>query len=137
MNTTQEALEQMFHEGSEGYLGPVESVEEACRDLRIHQAATLKALQQARCEDCWTGSSRKRSRSASSSRAKSGGLLAGSQKARYWEMYPTPTSRSRASATTTSPSSARSSPTPTTVEFTRSWAAPGSRASERRTVGGR
>jgi type VI secretion system FHA domain protein len=86
MNTTQEALEQMFHEGSEGYLGPVESVEEACRDLRIHQAATLKALQQA-----VRGLLDRLEPEALEERfqqgAKSGGLLSGSQKARYWELY--------------------------------------------------
>lgn len=84
--TTQEALEQLFYQDSEGYLGPVEAVEDALGDLRTHQAAMVKAMQVAlrellerldpdTLEDKFQG------------KVKKGGLLMRSSKLQYWDMY--------------------------------------------------
>lgn len=86
MSDTQEALEQMFYENSEAYLGPDEAVEEAFRDLRDHQAAVLKALQIS-FRHLLDRLAPEELEERFSQTAKSGGLLSGSQKARYWEMY--------------------------------------------------
>lgn len=90
MSTTQEALEQMFRRQDEGepdaYLGPLEAVEDAVRDLNIHQAATLKAMQAAfrdLLDRLEPGELEQRFRQT----AKSGGLLSGSQKSRFWDLY--------------------------------------------------
>jgi type VI secretion system FHA domain protein len=90
MSTTQEALEQMFRRQDEvdpdAYLGPLEAVEDAVRDLNIHQAATLKAMQAAfrdLLDRLEPGELEERFRQT----AKSGGLLSGSQKSRYWDLY--------------------------------------------------
>ena len=86
MSDTQEALEQMFYENSDAYLGPDEAVQEAFRDLRDHQAAILKAMQVSfrhlldRLEP-------EELEERFNQAAKPGGLLSGSPKARYWEMY--------------------------------------------------
>jgi type VI secretion system protein len=84
--TTQEALEQLFYGEAEGYLGPVEAVEDALVDLRTHQAAMVKAMQVAlrelldrldpdTLEDKFQG------------KVKRGGLLSRSSKPQYWELY--------------------------------------------------
>lgn len=90
MSTTQEALEQMFRRQDEGdpdaYLGPLEAVDDAVSDLRIHQAATLKAMQAAfrdLLDRLEPGELEERFRQT----AKSGGLLSGSPKSRYWDLY--------------------------------------------------
>jgi len=76
----------MFYENSDAYLGPDAAVEEAFRDLRDHQAAILKAMQVSfrhvldRLEP-------EELEERFNQAAKPGGLLSGSQKARYWEMY--------------------------------------------------
>ena len=84
--TTKEALEQLFYQDSDGYLGPVEAVEDALGDLRTHQAAMVKAMQVAlrellerlepdTLEDKFQG------------KVKKGGLLTRSSKLQYWDMY--------------------------------------------------
>jgi type VI secretion system protein len=84
--TTQEALEQLFYENPDGYLGPVEAVEDAFDDLRAHQGAMVKAMQVAfrdvldRLEPATLEERFGRT-------VKRGGLLSSSPKAKYWEMY--------------------------------------------------
>ncbi len=90
MSTTQEALEKMFGRNDDvdpdAYLGPLEAVEDAVRDLSIHQAATLKAMQAAfrdLLDRLEPGELEERFKQT----AKSGGLLSGSPKNRYWDLY--------------------------------------------------
>jgi type VI secretion system FHA domain protein len=90
MSTTQEALENMFHRQEdvdpEAYLGPLQAVEDAVRDLRLHQVAVMKAMQVAVRElldKLDPGELEERFRQG----AKGGGLLSSSQKNRYWELY--------------------------------------------------
>ena len=90
MSTTQEALENMFnrHEDvdPEAYLGPLQAVEDAVRDLRLHQVAVMKAMQVAVRElldKLDPAELEERFRQG----AKGGGLLSSSQKTRYWELY--------------------------------------------------
>jgi len=86
MTNTQEALEQMFYESSDAYLGPLDSFEEAFRDLRNHQAATVKALQIA-CRELLDQLDPERLEDRFQHAGKPSGLLSGSPKARYWELY--------------------------------------------------
>lgn len=86
MPSAQEALEQLFYGESEGYLGPVEAVENALNDVRTHQSAMVRALQFAlrdllerldpdTLEDKFRG------------KAKPAGLLSRAAKPQYWEQY--------------------------------------------------
>jgi type VI secretion system protein len=83
--TTQDALEQMFYETPQGYLGPAESVEDAFREIQAHEQAMLKAMQAVlrdllnRLEPGMLEERFERS-------AKSLGL-SGSPKAQFWDMY--------------------------------------------------
>lgn len=86
MSDAQEALEQMFYENSDAYLGPDQAVEEAFRDLRDHQAAVLKAMQVS-FRHLLDQLAPEELEERFSQTARSGGLLSGSPKARYWEMY--------------------------------------------------
>lgn len=88
--TSREALEQMFNLRDESdpgaYLGPLEAVENAVRDLRIHQSATLKAMQVA-VRDLLDRLDPETLEERFKQGAKPAGLLGGSPKARYWELY--------------------------------------------------
>lgn len=84
---SREALEKMFYEHSEAYLGPVEALDEAFRDLRAHQAATLKGIQVAVRElldRLEPGALEQRFQEAAKA---SGSSLSGAKKERYWELY--------------------------------------------------
>lgn len=87
MPSAQEVLEQIFYEGSAGYLEPLEAIEEACRDLQAHQSATVKALL-----DAFRELLNKFDPEALEERfqqpAKRGSLLSGAAKKTYWEQYP-------------------------------------------------
>lgn len=86
MPTVQDALEHLFYDHAEGYLGPVGAVEDALRDLRAHETAMVKAMQVAfrdlldRLEPEYLEEKFQRS-------AKRGGLLSSSGKAKYWDLY--------------------------------------------------
>ena len=90
MSTTQEALEQLFYrqEGGdpEAYLGPLEAMENAVRDLRLHEVATLKAMQVA-VRDLLDKLDPETLEARFGEASRGGGLLAGSAKSRYWELY--------------------------------------------------
>ena len=83
--TTQDALEQMFYETPQGYLGPAEAVDDAFREIQAHEQAMLKAMQAAlrellnRLEPSMLEERFERS-------AKNFGL-SGSPKAQFWDMY--------------------------------------------------
>lgn len=84
--TTQDALEQMFYETPQGYLGPVEAVEDAFREVQVHEQAMLKAMQAAlrdllnRLEPGMLEERFERS-------AKNLGLSSAAPKAQFWDMY--------------------------------------------------
>jgi type VI secretion system protein len=84
--TTQEALEQLFYESPEGYLGPVEALEDAFEDLRAHQGAMVKAMQVA-FRDLLDRLDPETLEERFGRTVKRGGLLSSSPKAKYWEMY--------------------------------------------------
>ncbi|MGD9387008.1 MAG: type VI secretion system-associated FHA domain protein TagH [Gammaproteobacteria bacterium] len=88
--TTQEALEQMFYRredvDAEAYLGPLEAVDNAVRDLNIHQAATMKAVQVA-VRDLLDRLDPEGLEERFKQGAKPGGLLGSSPKSRYWDLY--------------------------------------------------
>ena len=87
MPTTQEVLEQIFYEGSAGYLEPIEAIEEACRDLEAHQSATAKALLAA-FRDLLNKFEPEALEERFQASAKRGSLLSGAAKKTYWEQYP-------------------------------------------------
>ena len=84
--TTQDALEQMFYETPQGYLGAADAVEDAFREIQAHEHAMLKAMQAAlrdllnRLEPGMLEERFERS-------AKNLGLSSGSSKAQFWDMY--------------------------------------------------
>lgn len=86
MPTTQDALEQMFYERTEGYLAPVESVEDAFKHLRAHENAMVKAMQVA-VRDLLDRLDPEVLEEKFQRTVKKGGLLAPSAKSQYWEMY--------------------------------------------------
>lgn len=87
MPATQDALEQLFYEEGEGYLGPVEAVENALGDVRSHQSAMAKAMQVA-LRELLESLDPDRLEDKFQAKAKPGGLLArSSPKAQYWEFY--------------------------------------------------
>lgn len=88
---THEALEYLLNlrdEGdTEGYLGPQEAMENAVRDLRVHQSAMFKAMQVA-VRDLLDRLDPETLEERFKQGAKPGGLLGGSPKSRYWDLYP-------------------------------------------------
>jgi len=84
--TTQDALEQMFYETPQGYLGAAQAVGDAFREIQAHEQAMLKAMQAAlrdllnRLEPAMLEERFERS-------AKNLGLSSGSSKAQFWDMY--------------------------------------------------
>lgn len=86
MPTAQDALEQLFYDEAEGYLGPVEAVESALGDVRIHQSAMIKGLKVA-MRDLLLRLDPDRLEEKFQGKAKSGGLLSRAAKPQYWEQY--------------------------------------------------
>lgn len=84
--TIQDALEHLFYEHAEGYLGPVEAVEDAFHDLRAHQAAMVKAMQVA-FRDLLERLDPDMLEEKFQQGAKRGGLLQSSAKSKYWDRY--------------------------------------------------
>jgi type VI secretion system protein len=84
--TVQDALEHLFYEHAEGYLGPVEAVEDAFHDLRAHQGAMVKAMQVA-FRDLLERLDPDTLEEKFQQGAKRGGLLQGSPKTKYWDRY--------------------------------------------------
>jgi type VI secretion system protein len=84
--TTQDALERFFYEAPQGYLGPVEAIEDAFREVKAHEQAMLKAMQGAlrellnRLEPGMLEERFERS-------AKNLGLSSSAAKAQFWDMY--------------------------------------------------
>jgi type VI secretion system protein len=85
-STTQDALEQLFYEQTEGYLPPVEATEQAFAELQAHEAAMVKALQVA-FRDLLDRLEPDALEERFQRNAKRGGLLSASPKLQYWEMY--------------------------------------------------
>lgn len=85
MPTTQDALEHLFYDHADGYLGPVEAVEDAFKGMRAHQSAMVKAMQVA-FRDVLDRLEPDQLEERFQRTAKLGGLLS-SGKARYWDMY--------------------------------------------------
>jgi type VI secretion system protein len=85
-NTAQEALEQLFYERGEGYLRPVEAIEDSFKYLRAHETAMVKAMQVAfrdllgRLDPAVLEERFQRT-------VKRGGLLSPSAQSQYWDMY--------------------------------------------------
>jgi type VI secretion system FHA domain protein len=86
MPSAQEALEQLFYDESEGYLGPVESVENALRDLRAHQSAMVKAMKFA-MRDLLERLDPNTLEEKFRGKARPAGLLSRATKPQYWEQY--------------------------------------------------
>lgn len=86
MPTTQDALEQLFYDESEGYLGPVEAVESALGDLRIHQSAMVKGMKVA-FRELLERLDPDRLEEKFQAKAKPTGLLSRAAKPQYWEQY--------------------------------------------------
>lgn len=84
--TTQDALEQLFYEQSEGYMGPVDAVEDSFKYLRAHEAAMVKAMQIA-FRDLLDRLDPEVLEQRFQRSVKKGGLLSPSAKSKYWEMY--------------------------------------------------
>lgn len=84
--TTQDALEQLFYEQSEGYMRPVEAIEDSFKYLRAHEAAMVKAMQIA-FRDLLDRLDPEVLEERFQRTAKRGGLLSPSAKTKYWEMY--------------------------------------------------
>ena len=84
--TTQDALEQLFYEQTDGYLAPVEAVEDGFRDLRAHETAMVKAMQIA-FRDLLDRLDPELLEERFQRTVKRGGLLSPSVKSKYWEMY--------------------------------------------------
>lgn len=81
-----EALCKLFEQRSSRYLGPVETVRESFRDLKFHHQALVEALEVAFGEfmsRLEPGELQERFDRG----LKRGGLLAGSNKSKYWELY--------------------------------------------------
>lgn len=81
-----EALCKLFEQRSNRYLGPVETVRESFRDLKFHHQALVDALEVAFGEfmsRLEPGELQERFDRG----LKRGGLLAGSNKPKYWELY--------------------------------------------------
>ena len=87
---TREALEYLLNLRDEGdpdaYLGPQEAMENAVRDLRVHQSAVFKAMQVA-VRDLLDRLDPETLEERFKQGAKPGGLLGGSPKNRYWDLY--------------------------------------------------
>lgn len=86
MPSAQEALEQLFYEESDGYLGPVAAVENALSDLRTHQSAMVRAMQYA-IRDVLDRLDPDTLEDKFQSKTKPGGLLSRAAKPQYWEQY--------------------------------------------------
>lgn len=86
MPTTQDALEQMFYERTDGYLAPVEALEDAFRHLRAHENAMVKAMQVA-VRDLLDRLDPEALEEKFQRTVKKGGLLSPSAKSKYWDMY--------------------------------------------------
>jgi len=84
--TTQDALEQLFYEQSEGYMRPVEAIEDSFKYLRAHETAMVKAMQVA-FRDLLDRLDPEVLEARFQRTAKRGGLLSPSAKSKYWEMY--------------------------------------------------
>jgi type VI secretion system protein len=84
--TTQDALEHMFYDRPEGYLGPVEAIEEGFSDLRAHQTAMVKAMQAA-FRDLLDRLEPDTLEERFGRLVKHGGWRAPSAKSQYWDMY--------------------------------------------------
>jgi len=86
MPTAQDALEQLFYDESEGYLGPVEAVENALNDVRSHQSAMVKAMQLA-MRDLLERLDPDQLEEKFKGHTKPAGFLSRSAKPPYWEHY--------------------------------------------------
>ena len=84
--TTQDALEQLFYEQSEGYMGPVEAVQDSFKYLRAHETAMVKAMQVA-FRDLLDRLDPEALEERFQRTVKRGGLLSPSAKSKYWDMY--------------------------------------------------
>jgi type VI secretion system protein len=84
--TTQDALEHMFYERPEGYLGPVEATEDGFSDLRAHQTAMVKAMQAA-FRDLLDRLEPDTLEERFGRMVKRGGWRAQPEKSQYWDMY--------------------------------------------------
>jgi type VI secretion system protein ImpI len=82
----EDALHNLLVKRNSAYLGPVESFEEAFEDLRAHQMAMLAGLRAA-YESMVAEFDPERLESRFERFAKSGGLLSGSTRQRYWDLY--------------------------------------------------
>ena len=86
LDTSQEVLEQLFYEHAEGYLGPVETLQDALDDVQAHETAVIKAMQAAfralldRLEPDQLEERFERT-------TKPGGMLSSPPKAKYWDLY--------------------------------------------------
>jgi type VI secretion system FHA domain protein len=87
MPSAQDVLEQMFYEGSTGYLEPLEAIEEAFRDLEVHQSATIKALLAA-FRDLLDKLKPEALEERFQQPGKRTSLLSGVAKSTFWEQYP-------------------------------------------------
>lgn len=83
---TQDALEQLFYRQSAEFLPPTEAVEEAFKDLRAHQAATVVAMKAA-FHDLLERLEPEELEEKFERGLKRGGLLSGSHKSKYWDLY--------------------------------------------------
>lgn len=84
--TTQDALEQLFYEPSEGYMRPVEAIGDSFKYLRAHETAMVKAMQIA-FRDLLDRLDPEVLEERFQRTVKRGGLLSPSAKTQYWEMY--------------------------------------------------
>jgi type VI secretion system FHA domain protein len=83
---TEDALHNLLVKRNAAYLGPVESFDEAFEDLRAHQVAMLAGLRAA-YESMLAEFEPEHLEARFERYAKSGGLLSGSARQRYWDHY--------------------------------------------------
>jgi len=83
---TQDALEQLFYRQSSEFLPPTEAVDEAFKDLRAHQAATVVAMKAA-FHDLLERLEPEELEEKFERGLKPRGLLGGSHKGKYWDLY--------------------------------------------------
>jgi type VI secretion system FHA domain protein len=84
--TTQDALEHMYYDRPEGYLGPVEAIEDGFSELRAHQTAMVKAMQAA-FRDLLDRLEPDTLEERFGRMVKRGGWRAQPEKSQYWDMY--------------------------------------------------